>query len=290
MHLKTRHVKASYLTKKLRIILFVYLFSIEGILTLSHGVANEMNNAAKVFESHTNDTTLLELYTSEGCSSCPPAEHWFSQLTHDDRLWKQLFPIAFHVDYWDYLGWRDPFASPTFTLRQRKYERLNYIQQVATPGFVVSGKGWNGWFRRKPLPSYELSQSIGHLKVRLLADDVSINYQLNDPTKSFFKSKSPKAHVAILGFDIVVPIDSGENSGLDFKHDFVVLAYQQTSLIQTDNEWRTHLKKPVPNMNFSHISSSKKPFHDSNSNKRAVVIWVSEGNDPKPMQVTGGWL
>jgi len=279
-----------HLSTNLKFILFIYLFSLEGILTFNHGLANEMNSEAKVFESHTKNTTLVELYTSEGCSSCPPAEHWFSQLTDDNRLWKQLFPIAFHVDYWDYLGWRDPFASPTFTLRQRKYERLNYIQQVATPGFVVSGKGWNGWFRRKPLPSHEQSQSIGHLRVKLISEDLSINYLLDSPEKDVFKDKNPKAHIAILGFDIVVPIDNGENSGLDFKHDFVVLAYQQTSLIQTNNEWRTNLKKPVPTINFSHIASKKKTTHNINSNKRAVVIWVSEGNNPKPLQVTGGWL
>jgi hypothetical protein len=55
---------------------------------------------------------LLELYTSEGCSSCPPAEDWFSQLNTNDRLWRDVVPVAFHVDYWDYLGWRDVFADP----------------------------------------------------------------------------------------------------------------------------------------------------------------------------------
>ncbi len=55
---------------------------------------------------------LLELYTSEGCSSCPPADRWLSGLRQDPRLWRQLVPVAFHVDYWDGIGWPDRFASP----------------------------------------------------------------------------------------------------------------------------------------------------------------------------------
>ncbi|MCI0452322.1 MAG: DUF1223 domain-containing protein, partial [Candidatus Latescibacteria bacterium] len=62
--------------------------------------------------------SLLELYTSEGCSSCPPAEAWFSKLTASERLWKDVVPVAFHIDYWDYLGWVDVFARPEFSERQ----------------------------------------------------------------------------------------------------------------------------------------------------------------------------
>jgi hypothetical protein len=62
---------------------------------------------------------LLELYTSEGCSSCPPAEQWFSTLKQSPRLWKEIVPVAFHVNYWDQLGWKDKLASPANTARQR---------------------------------------------------------------------------------------------------------------------------------------------------------------------------
>ncbi len=63
------------------------------------------------FQSSENQITLLELYTSEGCSSCPPAEIWLGRLTQSPGLWKDFVPVAFHVEYWDYLGWRDPWAS-----------------------------------------------------------------------------------------------------------------------------------------------------------------------------------
>ncbi len=75
------------------------------------------------FESGPEQTALIELYTSEGCSSCPPAEAWMSHLKDDPGLWKQFVPIAFHVDYWDRLGWRDRFSSKRWTERQGRLRR-----------------------------------------------------------------------------------------------------------------------------------------------------------------------
>ncbi|MFN2476505.1 MAG: DUF1223 domain-containing protein, partial [Chthoniobacterales bacterium] len=83
--------------------------------------ASDARAADKMFESGPNKTRLLELFTSEGCSSCPPAEAWLSQLKDDARLWHDFVPLAFHVDYWDRLGWRDPFASKAWTARQYDY-------------------------------------------------------------------------------------------------------------------------------------------------------------------------
>src|SRR5712692_2905929 len=73
------------------------------------------------FESGATQTTLLELFTSEGCSSCPAAEKWLSQFKTNSDLWKRIVPVAFHVDYWDNLGWPDRFAKAEFTDRQRRY-------------------------------------------------------------------------------------------------------------------------------------------------------------------------
>src|SRR5205809_201633 len=64
--------------------------------------------AGQTFESGPARVHVIELFTSQGCSSCPPAEAWLSKLKNEPRLWKDFMPIAFHVDYWDRLGWRDP--------------------------------------------------------------------------------------------------------------------------------------------------------------------------------------
>src|SRR5882757_7056938 len=82
--------------------------------------ANAQTNTF-TFQSTQERTALLELYTSEGCSSCPPAETWLSGLQDSPRLWKDFAPVAFHVDYWDYLGWKDAWSDAAFAERQRAY-------------------------------------------------------------------------------------------------------------------------------------------------------------------------
>ena len=77
--------------------------------------------ADRIFESGPVKVHLIELFTSQGCSSCPPAEAWLSKLKSEPGLWKDFIPLAFHVDYWDRLGWRDPFAAKQWTARQYQY-------------------------------------------------------------------------------------------------------------------------------------------------------------------------
>ena len=95
---------------------------------------------ARVFESGPQKVHLIELFTSQGCSSCPPAEAWLSKLKSEPRLWKDFVPIAFHVDYWDRLGWRDPFAAKEWTARQYLYSANWRSESVYTPGFVLDGR------------------------------------------------------------------------------------------------------------------------------------------------------
>ena len=86
-----------------------------------------------VFQSSDRQTALLELYTSESCSSCPPADSWLSKLKNDPGLWQTFIPIAFHVDYWNHLGWRDRFSDERFTERQQNYARLWSTENIARP-------------------------------------------------------------------------------------------------------------------------------------------------------------
>jgi len=95
---------------------------------------------------------LLELFTSEGCSSCPPAETWLSGLRSAPGLWKEFVPASFHVDYWDYLGWRDPWASKIFSYRQRDYAQSWHSDSIYTPGFVLNGREWRSWSREQNGP------------------------------------------------------------------------------------------------------------------------------------------
>ena len=109
-------------------------------------------NTSLTFQSSGKQTALIELYTSEGCSSCPPAETWLSRLKESPGLWKDFVPLAFHVDYWDYLGWGDPWASKSFSDRRRAYAKQWRSDSIYTPGFVLDGKEWRDWSGRKDGP------------------------------------------------------------------------------------------------------------------------------------------
>lgn len=88
---------------------------------------------------------LLELYSSEGCSSCPPADKWVSNL--EKRGWgpDKVIPLALHVDYWDYIGWKDRFASPAFTTRQQTQAALARSTLVYTPQLTLNGRDYRSW-------------------------------------------------------------------------------------------------------------------------------------------------
>src|ERR1043165_1553662 len=98
--------------------------------------------AETVFRSEPARATLIELYTSEGCSSCPPAEKWLGELRNDAGLWKSFVPVAFHVNYWDHLGWKDVLASKAFTDREYAYADGWRAGSVYTPCFVRNGQEW----------------------------------------------------------------------------------------------------------------------------------------------------
>src|SRR5438045_6028499 len=118
------------------------------------------------FESGPKKVQLLELFTSEGCSSCPPAEEMLGRLVSDPRLWREFVPVAFHVDYWDRLGWKDPFASAEWTKRQRLYAANWNAENVYTPAFVLNGREW----RDASVPAIN-SEGPGVLKATVRDDN-----------------------------------------------------------------------------------------------------------------------
>ena len=94
-----------------------------------------------VSRSGPGTAALVELYTSEGCSSCPPADRWLATLGQRYAPGR-VVPLALHVDYWDYIGWKDPYAKREFSLRQRKLSQLQRMALVYTPQVLLQGRDW----------------------------------------------------------------------------------------------------------------------------------------------------
>jgi len=233
------------------------------IATLSFGVCAD--GAEPTFASKTSRTHLLELFTSEGCSSCPPAEAWLSKLKDEPQLWLDFVPIAFHVDYWDRLGWRDPFASKRWTARQYDYSARWKSSSVYTPAFVLDGREWHN--NGMPGVSTELP---GVLKISVVRDEIfSANF-----VPAAVGQRAFELHVARLGFDQNIKVKSGENGGRKLLHDFVVLALVDEPVTSETTEIR------MP-------SGTTK----QNPGKReAVAAWITEAGQLEPIQAVGGWL
>src|SRR5436189_1080315 len=223
---------------------------------------------ATIFESGATQSSLIELFTSEGCSSCPPAEKWLSALKSSSDLWKKAVPVAFHVDYWDHLGWRDRFAKPEFTSRQRRYAAAWGGDSVYTPGFVVNGKEWRGWFGGNVTPTS--STKVGVLRVSA-GDDGKVSATFVPDT---MQSRPLALNVALLGNDLESDVKRGENSGRKLRHDFVVLQLAKTDLIASGDRWIGSISIPKQN--------AEKP--------RAFAAWVGEEDVDSLIQATGGWL
>jgi len=153
--------------------------------------------------------TVVELYTSEGCSSCPPADHWLSGLKGRDDVLAQ----AFHVDYWDRLGWKDRFASPAYTERQTQRRAVGGARFIYTPQIVVDGVD------RGELPSRRAS-AVVDLEMQRESDayGATVTPSAASPARlAAYWSVTENGHSSA--------VKAGENEGATLHHDFVVRDY-----------------------------------------------------------------
>lgn len=248
----------------------IFSFSLISALFFSHITLGQVH-----FQSPQQTVNVIELYTSEGCSSCPPADRWLSDLKSNADLFNKFIPLAFHVDYWNYLGWRDKYSRAEFSQRQRHYHRLGQVSGVYTPGMFLNGYEYRGWRSLK-------SERVSQLPVKRHGDTgiLNINYENGKTQLSFSTSDKDtlpgKAYVALLGTNIDAPIQAGENKGRTLRHDFVVLDLQQAPL-----------KK---NAGGDFVATLPKLVAQEEAPRYALAAWITNEKDSKPLQATGGWL
>jgi hypothetical protein len=214
--------------------------------------AATLSSAAVQFQSAERRAALLEVFTSEGCSSCPAGESWLSHLKEAPGLWNDFVPVAFHVDYWDYLGWRDRWASKEFSDRQRAYIQSWGGDRLYTPGFVLYGKEWRGWSDRNGV-SARSGIKAGVLKVT--SEDA--NHWQASFAPAVPGATSYELHAALLV------------SGL------ALTLIQERLTSQKDGFQGMFTLDPEPKVREGQL---------------ALAVWVTHSGQLEPVQAVGGWL
>jgi hypothetical protein len=160
---------------------------------------------------------VVELYTSEGCSSCPPADRWLSGL----KARPDAVALAFHVDYWDRLGWKDRFSSAAHSQRQAQLQRSSGARTVYTPQVVVDGLDQPGWHGLTlPAPA---DRPPATLHLRMTREGQAYMAEVR---------ALPGAALRVAGYWALTEdghasaVKSGENRGVTLPHDFVVRDYE----------------------------------------------------------------
>ena len=223
---------------------------------------------AQTFQSGEQQVQLIELYTSEGCSSCPPADRWLSSLADEKELWSAFVPMAFHVDYWDYIGWKDPYASKEYSQRQRRYAAEYRETTVYTPGMRKSGEEWRSW-RFLGSPEDSDAETVG--KIALTVSEGG-QFEAEFSASEQSDAKPSQLNVAILGVGLSNEVTRGENRGKTLEHDFVVLGISSFSSANA-GKWSGVIPSPKVK-----------------AEKYAVAAWLTEGGSLTPVQATGGFL
>ena len=186
-------------------------------------------------KSGASTVPLLELYTSEGCSSCPPADKWMSGIKNN-----QVTPLAFHVDYWDYIGWKDKYSKAEYSDRQRKGAAFAGAGFVYTPQFVMNGRDFKGWDNSRLNEKIESSQKLAsraNLSLNAVQENGKITLKTNAQTTNPADAKNVDVFVAIYENKLVSKVNAGENSGRELKHDYVVRDFFGAYQISNQNEF-----------------------------------------------------
>ena len=212
------------------------------------------------FASGTTQTSLVELFTSEGCSSCPPAERWLATLRDSPALWRDFVPVAFHVDYWNRLGWPDRFATREFTQREYDYAAAWAGGSVYTPCLVRDGVDLGN--SRPVAPSGRAAERLA-----VEYDGATVHAEFS-PAEAQAGERF-EVHAALLGGGIVSRVTAGENNGETLHHEFIALALVHAPLGRD-------LALPASKV--------------SGVTRHALAVWVTRRGELAPLQATGGWL
>ena len=220
---------------------------------------------------------LVELFTSEGCDSCPPADRWLTAQFPAARSAGEVSVLAFHVDYWDRLGWKDRFAAPQYTQRQQEAMRANGATFVYTPQVLVQGHDVESWRRASSVPNLLASarKRPARAQVTLAAtgdpgSELSVRVQASVPEPAL--RKNALVWVAYTDSALVSDVKAGENRGVQLHHDHVVRSLHGPYPVDAGGATATTLTIAAPR------EAGQAPV---------LVAFVQDGRDGEILQTLG---
>src|SRR5271170_3798627 len=173
---------------------------------------------------------VVELFASEGCSDCPPADDLLRQITNDARSnGKRIYTLSFQVDYWNNLGWTDPFSSPVFSQRQQQYSGF-LPGGVYTPEMIINGKeafvGSDGGKAQNYIDHYLSVPSENNITLNLdqSGNELKVNYTVAQ------QDGNSVINFALVERGLVSHVTGGENGGSTLEHDNVVREFKTIDL------------------------------------------------------------
>ncbi|MBX7151783.1 DUF1223 domain-containing protein [bacterium] len=198
---------------------------------------------------------VIELFTSEGCSSCPPADELLSDLGMKNDL--NIIPLAYHVDYWDYIGWKDPFAQKTFTERQNEYANALSLNTLYTPQTVIQGRlecvGSNRERIKEAITNARNHPALAGIVLAVNETRSAITVEAVSDVEL------PRSNVwlALYENDLTTSVKHGENGGRQLHHDYVVRKLIHISEISGKKKWNSAIDIPIDkNWNLKNIGAA----------------------------------
>jgi hypothetical protein len=212
-------------------------------------IAAPVSAAVCAAKSGAQTTALVELYTSEGCNSCPPADRWLSSMLPAGASGTKAIALAFHVDYWDRLGWKDRFASPAWTERQYAMAHANRSSLVYTPQVLVQGHDFPDWQAKSSaaaLAAAAAKPARARIELEAQAQRGEIAVKANASVPAGSDRKNTALFVALADSRLVSEVKAGENAGVRLTHDHVVRALRGGIAVSAAGDVSAEVTLPIP--------------------------------------------
>ena len=198
--------------------------------------------------SPSTKNVLVELFTSDGCDSCPPANHWISEVVKKGD--SKIVPVSMHVTYWNNLGWKDPASNPYFDQKQDLYTRLGLARFSYTPAVFLGASEWSGWRSNDLQKITAITQQPAPVGIEVKADvtdantvrvEIQVTATSNTPVA---KLSQARQFVYLVEDGLIDKPSAGELNGVTLRHDHVVKAWDERIVNGFPNKTSVQLDIP----------------------------------------------